>query len=43
MNQLLAGIRVLKIYAWESAQEALVRPSLLLLPASYQRFSPLTC
>ena len=25
MNQLLSGIRVLKLYAWESAQEALVR------------------
>jgi len=25
MNQLLAGIRVLKLYAWESAQEAMVR------------------
>ena len=25
MNQLLAGIRVLKLYAWESAQEALAR------------------
>jgi ABC transporter transmembrane region len=25
MNQLLVGIRVLKLYAWESAQEAMVR------------------
>ena len=25
MNQLLAGIRVLKLYAWEAAQEAMVR------------------
>lgn len=24
MNQLLVGIRVLKMYAWESAQEAMV-------------------
>lgn len=26
MNQLLAGIRVIKLYAWEAAQESLVSP-----------------
>ena len=30
MNQLLTGIRVVKLYAWEAAQEALVSPRVLL-------------
>lgn len=34
MNQLLTGIRVLKLYAWEAAQEAAVSISTHLLPHS---------